>query len=440
MLSMPSRKFIALVLTAIVGGTGAWAWYSHMGPFAGPAAAAHATPAEADPYVRFDMEAYDLIKKNYWMESSQYDLPKLFALSAQKVTNASTTLATSTREATAAMLGDVFKTATSTDERRQWAKDTLTIVLYNLVPVGRDQLLSQKQETQLRQEVANVNPQKDLYGDLGLAKGASQSAVDTAYKQKSAELAASSSPAAKAELQKVAYAHNVLGSGVSKTLYDQSQAEPTVFGHAIGRTLYLDVQQIAPTTLVEFAAAIDNASTTPLDSMIIDFRGNIGGALDFARFFLGLFMGPNQYAFDLFSQAQYQPQRTPENIPKISELGRYAHIVILADHMSQSTAELTSSVLRRYHLATVVGERTRGWGSVENTYKLETVIDADTTYALELVNSLTLGADQQPIEQNGIAPDIDVGSADWKSAVRRALPADLSAAVIQMESRDPWKF
>jgi len=37
--------------------------------------------------------------------------------------------------------------------------------------------------------------------------------------------------------------------------------------------------------------------------MIIDLRGNIGGDLDFPQAFLGLFIGPNQYAFDLTTKA-----------------------------------------------------------------------------------------------------------------------------------------
>ncbi len=439
---MAGKKLIALLLTVIVGGAGTYGWYAHAGflpGLMGPAAAAYQTPQEEDPYVRFDMEAYDDIAQNYWMQPSQYDLPKLFLLSIQKVTGASTTLATSTRAATAAMLADAFAHATSTEQRRQWATDTLTVVLYNLVPNGRDQLLSKKQEVALRQEVANVNPGNDLYGDLGLAKGASESDINTAYQAKQAQLSASSSPAAQEELKKVVYAHDVLSSDASKALYDQSQVEPTVFGHIIGHTLYLEFQQISPTTLAEFARAVDAASTTPgLSNMIIDLRGNIGGALDFATAFAGLFIGQNQYAYDLFHQGDYQPQRT--TIGKFDELARFAHIAVITDSMTQSTAEATTGILKRYKLATVVGTTTRGWGSVENTYDLKTVIDPSTSYTLLLVNSLTLRDDEQPIEGAGVVPDIVTSDANWKSELSATLPSDLASAVRQMLARDPWKF
>lgn len=439
---MPLRKYLLGALALAVVGAGGFWWHVRGASFSGgQAAAAYHTQEEAsDVFVRFEMEAYDTIQQNYWMAPAQYDLPKIFMLSAQKVSGITPALATSTREAAATMLKSVFDQATSTDAKRQWAVSMLQVVLYNLIPNGRDQLLSHTQETALRQQVANVNPQKDLYGDLGLAKGASADQVAAAYAAQSKELEASSSLQAKEQLQKIAYDKQVLTNPTTKTLYDQNQAEPTVFGHVIGATLYVYVQQIAPTTLVELGSTLDSASTTPLSSLVIDLRGNIGGALDFARFFLGLFMGPNQYAFDLFHQGDYQAQRTPPQIPKIGELDRYAHMVVLTDNMSQSTAELTSSVLKRYHLATIVGTRTRGWGSVENTYELKTVIDPTTTYTLELVNSLTLGADQQPIEQNGVTPDIDTSASGWQAKVRAALPADLANAVIKMESRDPWKF
>ena len=68
---------------------------------------------------------------------------------------------------------------------------------------------------------------------------------------------------------------------------------------------------MAPSTIEEFTAAIDSASTTPaLTNLIIDLRGNIGGDLSFAQEFLSLFFGPNEYAFDLYHQGNLDVQRT----------------------------------------------------------------------------------------------------------------------------------
>jgi C-terminal processing protease CtpA/Prc len=85
--------------------------------------------------------------------------------------------------------------------------------------------------------------------------------------------------------------------------------------------------------------------------------------------------------------------------------------------MTQSTAELTVATFKRLHLAHVVGVTTRGWGSVENTYPLQTVIDPNTSYALLLVNSLTLRDDNQPIEGNGVVPDVSITDKNWESGL-----------------------
>ncbi len=433
------KRFLLLSgagLVLIIGTVGGW-WYFTR--FSAPSVR-YQTSAEASSlYVRFDMEAYDTIQKEYWGGPSDADLGELFRLSLQKVASTTETLATSPRAATAEMLAKRFAEATSTDERRQWALGVVQVVLYNLSPAGRDQLLSTAEETALRQEVSNINPSSNLYGDLGLSKGASASEVDAAYTQKAAKLANATSSQAEAEKKQIAYAREVLTNANSKNLYDQAQIEPTLFGRTLGHTLYFNLTRISPTSLQEFALAVDQASTTPgLDSMIIDVRGNIGGSLDFLQAFLGLFIGQNQYAFDLYRKGNFEPQRT--TIARFDELSRYRDIAILTDNQTQSTAELTAATFKRYRLARVVGATTRGWGTVENTYPLKTSIDPHTSYALLLVNNITLGSDNQPIEGRGVVPDVDIGNPNWKNKLSQYfLSSSLISALRQTAAQPPLK-
>jgi C-terminal processing protease CtpA/Prc len=221
--------------------------------------------------------------------------------------------------------------------------------------------------------VSNINPTKDLYSNLGLSSGATVTDVDAAFIQKSKELAASTSPDAKIQLAAATYAHRVLANTQTKTRYDTSQIEPTVFATTMGHTLYIYISKMSPTTLAEFADSIDNATSTPgLDSMIIDMRGNIGGSLADAASLLGYFVGSNQYAFDLYSQTVYNVIRT--SAPQNPALLRYRELAVLTDSMTQSTAEVLTASLKRFHLARVVGATTRGWGTVENTFPLLTTI------------------------------------------------------------------
>lgn len=379
--------------------------------------------SSSDATVRFSMEAYDLIEKNYWVKPGGYaqfntpELPELFRLALNKA-GVPSTLASSTRSGAEAMLAEAFVAATSSEAKKKLALDTLTIVLYNLPPVGRASLLSAQQVKELRQNVANINPANDLYKDLGVPTSAPPEAIEKAYDQKVAVLEQSTSTAAKEELEKVTYAKEVLSDSGKKQLYDTAKVEPSVSARTLGKTLYLGFNKISPTTLQEFAWEIARASTTPaLDSLILDFRGNVGGALDFTPAFLGLFIGQNQYVFDLYRQGDTEAQRT--TLPQFPELSRYREVAVLTDSMTQSTAELTAAALKRLRIAHIVGGRTRGWGSVENTYPLSTSIDPDTTYALFLVNSLTLRDDQQPIEQNGVLPDVDTAAAGWRNQLTK---------------------
>lgn len=423
---------VALVLVA-AGGTYYWWHMAHAVP-----AVVYQTPQEANVYVRFDMEAYDKITANYWQKVADADLAALYQLSLQKAEGTTTlpVLATKDRTGVAAMLGTAMAEATSTVAEKSLALNVVTIALYNLAPAGRDSLLAQAQEVALRNEVANVNPSTNLYNAIGLATTSSVEAVQSAYAATKAALAASTSPAAKAELQKAAYAAEVLTNTNDKALYDQAHIEPTVFPHIIGHTLYLDISQISPTTLQEFVQAVDTASTTPgLDSMILDLRGNIGGALDFAPAFLGLFIGQNQYAFDFFHQGNYLPQRTTE--PEFTELARYRDIALLTDNMTQSTAEIVTAMFKRFNLGHVVGGTTRGWGTVENTTPLTTVIDPSASYALLLVQYITLRDDGQPIEGRGVDPNVNISDKNWQQELPTYFRSQSLISALEQEAPNP---
>jgi C-terminal processing protease CtpA/Prc len=427
----------AIIVALAAGGS---FYYWHAQP-AAVASAEYKTPEEADVYVRYDMEVYDIIASNYWQKAPDADLAGLFQLSLQKVLNASSTpvLNTKDRSGTAQMIAAAFKNATSTDAERGMALNVAIVALYNLAPAGRSGLLSAQQETALRQEVSNIKPANDLYKDLGVATGASVDEVQKAYDAKQAALKDDTSAEAQAELAKVEYAKQVLTDANNKARYDQAKIEPTVFGRVLGKTLYFNMTQVSPTTLQEFAQAVDHASTTPgLDSLIIDLRGNIGGALDFMQAFLGLFIGQDQYAFDLFHQGDYQVQRT--TTPKFPELDRFKDVAILTDNMTQSTAEVTTATFKKFHLAKIVGGTTRGWGTVENTFPISAQIDPAQKYSVLLVHSITLREDNLPIEGRGVDPDIDTSKAGWQSALSSSFnSASIINALRQYATQPPLK-
>lgn len=411
------RNTIVLGLICIVLLGGFFYWYKHRS--AQTVAIQYKTAEEKkDVYVRFDMEAYDKILQNYWDKTKDEDLALLFKLSLAKAASVSAdtiSLPTKDRAGTAKMLDNAISNLKDDGAKKNIALNTIIIVLYNLQPAGRNGLLSSKQETALRQTVSNIDTSKNLYTDLGLEKGATKTEVDKTFQAQKIALEKDKTSEAKTRLQQLTYAHDVLTKDDTKALYDTAQIEPTIFSRVVGgKILYIDMSRVSPTTFDEFGKVIASAVKDPaLDSMILDLRRNIGGSLDLAQYFLGLFLGKDQYAFDLYHQGDFKVQRT--TFPQIIELKQFREIAILSDNATQSTAELLTVAFKHFNIAHVVGTTTKGWGTVENTFPINTTIDPNEKYSLLLVHSLTLRDDHQPIEGRGVEPDVDITKSNWKS-------------------------
>lgn len=431
---MSSRRvltiFSILSLTLTAGFGAYWFYSADADSQVASAAESYSTPAEADIYVRFDMEIFDIIMKEYWQKGTEADLAELYRLALSKAAGTTETLASNDRIGTALMLEAVFK-RTPEEKKKALAVDIGILVLSNLSPQGRSGLLSEKQELAFRDAANNIDRENNLYDALGVEEGASTEKVQEAFVEKKAELAASSSPQAQEILKEVERAHEVLADEKSKEIYDETKIEPSVVSRVIGgNTLYLNLSQVTPATLQEFVNTLEKTKDNPkLTAMIIDVRGNIGGTLDFAKYLLALFIGPNQYAFDLFHQGELEVERTPA-VAKIPSLTNFKEIVILTDAMTQSTAELTATIFKRMRLAQVIGTKTRGWGTVENTFPVTTQLSEDEKHSVLLVHSLTLRDDNEPIEGKGVEPDIDVSLPDWKSKVSRSFDTPGFASAI----------
>ena len=422
---------LSLMCSSVLAGY----WFIHTGAPAQSAsvASAYKTEAEEDVFVRFDMEIFDIVMREYWQKAEEKDLAEIYRLALAKAAGTQEEkLPSADRAGTAAMLGEVFA-RTPEEKKKTLATDIGIIVLANLAPQGRSGLLSDNQEQQFRDAANNIERENDLYKNLGVEADATHEQVALAYQVKANELAASSSPQAQQELKQVEKAKEVLSDNGSRAIYDETKILPSVVSSIIStNTLYFDLSKVTPATLQEFVNTLEKSKDNPqLSGMIIDVRGNIGGTLDFAKYLLALFIGQNQYAFDLLHKGELKLERTPM-VPKIASLANFTEIVILTDGQSQSTAELTTAIFKRWRLAKVVGTKTRGWGTVENTFPMETRLSDDEKFAVLLVHSLTLREDNEPIEGRGVDPDIDITQPDWKNQVRAMFRSvAFSEAVIQ---------
>ncbi len=364
--------------------------------------------------VKFLLEVYGKIQTEYWDKITDEQLSNLYLLAAQKLQNRQFTIINKN----SAGVEQLYSEATlGLDEaqKKEFTVNLATVVLANLQPFGRSGLFTSKQEEQLKNTVSNINPEQNLYSDLGLQKGAAPQDVKIAYEKKSQELKKQSSPESKQQLEKIEYANRVLGDENSKQTYDTTGAEPTVFTQQYGSNiLHMYIKRFSPTTLDEFVKLSDKADKTQsLNTLVLDMRGNIGGAIDISPYLLGPFIGFNQYAFELWHQATSTPVKTMSGW--LPSLVRYKKVVILIDGGSQSTAELMAGVLKKYNVGVVMGAQSKGWGTIERVFELENQINPQKEkYSMFLVHTLTLRDDNQPIEGRGIEPHILMADKNWK--------------------------
>ncbi|MCR4306011.1 MAG: S41 family peptidase, partial [Candidatus Daviesbacteria bacterium] len=359
----------------------------------------------------FVSEVYDKIKENYWDNLSDAELLDLFKLSMNQ--NGGNTNVAKFENKEKLLAAFAKATAGMDEEKKNTFYATVAgSVLSSLNPAGRSGLFTEKQEEQLKNTVSNINPEKDLYKDLGLSKGASEAAVAVAFEKKSAELKEDRSPEAKEKLKKLTYAKDTLTQKETKQRYDSNQVEPTMFTKTVGNTLYFQFKKFSPTSYDEFIKIFEKYKDDPsLTALIFDLRGNIGGAIDATPYFLGHFIGKGAYAYDFYHKGEYIPFKTPTD--KLPGLTRFRQIVVLVDNQTQSSAEMMAASLKKYHMGVIVGVPTKGWGTVERVFPLDNQFNKKEKYSVFLVHSITLRDDNLPIEGRGVDPDIRITDPSW---------------------------
>ena len=184
-----------------------------------------------------------------------------------------------------------------------------------------------------------------------------------------------------------------------------------------------------------FAAALDRSvddlKSQNCDRLIIDLRGNIGGSLGFAR--LASYLCPGQIAIghsltpkrlrNGYDPAALPREPMPRNRPELLvTLARYAvrdkslmlltqglgpqpfhnRIVLLVNEWTNSAAEMVANFASENHLATLVGQKTRGNVLGATNFKLP------GRYWLRLPIFGWFTSKGHSIEGNGVDPDVTI--------------------------------
>ncbi|MFA5828642.1 MAG: S41 family peptidase [Candidatus Shapirobacteria bacterium] len=352
---------------------------------------------ESDKYVLFVDEVFAVIKENYWNVLTEEQLAKVFALATEKITSQPVGGKIESRAAVTKVTQEVLKNYDTEDKKKQFCGTLADMVLSNLEPFGRSRLYTIKEEKALSDNVNNKNPAVDRYEELGVGKEASEAAIAEAFKKKP-------------EAQK---AYEVLSDPEAKKVYDVSGAEPTIEYKLLSpKVFYMHITKFSPLTFDELKRVTEKADKTEANSLIVDLRDNVGGAIDGLPNFLGPFIGNDQYAYQFFHQGVKDDYKTKTGW--LPGLVRFKKVVVLINKGTQSTAELMAATLKKYNVGVLMGESSKGWGTVERVIPLTQQISDEEKFSVFLVHSLTLRDDGQPIEGRGVEPVISMADTMWK--------------------------
>ncbi len=370
---------------------------------------------QKDKYVAFIDEVFATIQENYWNKLNDEQLANLFVLGTEKLSGQSQDIAKKDRDNLMNMMEKVIKQYPDDAKKKEFSVTLADLVLSNLEPFGRSRLYSKKEEKALSDVVLNKT-EENRYEDLGVKKEATQEEIAIAYKKESEKWnpETNKAPEAAEKYSKVQQAYKTLADVDSRKNYDMAGVEPTMDYKLVRPDIfYVHMTKFSPTTFDEMTRVFEKVKgKAGVNSLILDLSGNIGGAIDGLPYFLGPFIGNDQYAYQFLHQGEKQDFKT--KIGWLDSLVQYKKVVILIDGQAQSTAELMASVLKKYNVGVLVGRKTKGWGTVERVFPLTTKIADDETYSVFLVHTLTLREDGLPIEGNGIEPNISFDDKNWK--------------------------
>jgi len=169
-----------------------------------------------------------------------------------------------------------------------------------------------------------------------------------------------------------------------------------------GYILYLKTRQFNDDTLPLFDQAIDEMlAKKNISGIILDLRSNPGGYLDSAIELAGDWVDGQTVVVEKLrdgSEVQHQASRP-------ARLANYK-TVVLVDAGSASASEIVAGALQDYGLATIVGSKTFGKGSVQE------LTDLPDGSSVKLTIAKWFTPKGRSIDEQGIEPDIKIEMTD----------------------------
>jgi carboxyl-terminal processing protease len=163
---------------------------------------------------------------------------------------------------------------------------------------------------------------------------------------------------------------------------------------------YLGVRQFTTGVTSKARSQIQSLIDQGMKALVIDLRDNPGGRLDEAAEFVDLFLDEGVIV-------SVQGRGVPTNVlrAKSSDTLPRFPIVVLVNRDSASASEILAGALQEHRVATVVGERTYGKGSVQETVPVRGGLLSLTIAHYHLPSGRVL--QRKPNSEDwGVTPDI----------------------------------
>lgn len=174
---------------------------------------------------------------------------------------------------------------------------------------------------------------------------------------------------------------------------------PSVYKDIYNGVGYIKISTFSNTTYTQFQTALESLEKQSISGLVIDVRGNGGGYLTAATSIAELFLEKGKIIYGLKDQSgntTYYKDKTSES--------RDYKVSVIIDSASASASEILAATLRDSYGATLVGSKSYGKGTVQDTSQLKSggMIKYTTAYWL------TPNGDN--IDGQGITPEIEVST------------------------------
>ena len=133
-------------------------------------------------------------------------------------------------------------------------------------------------------------------------------------------------------------------------------------------------------------------------ALIVDLRGNSGGAEETLTYFVGMFFDKDQKMFD-----RVQRKKT---VPQIAKSEHHIYfpgkLIVLVDSGSASAAELFARIMQLEKRGTVIGDRSSGLVMEASNFQF---FSSGVDYSAEITIANLIMADGKSLEHRGVNPD-----------------------------------